>query len=123
MEAALYSGVLSSGLPVAGKVAFVGLLSVCLVGSFVQPFRRYREAERRRRAGLPLRPEVTTSRRGAQRGGALGALAYGGVGIAQGFFVIGVALGFGWFAFMLFFTLQKEYGLEHDARLRYEGKA
>ncbi|RKS72652.1 hypothetical protein CLV35_2900 [Motilibacter peucedani] len=94
------------------------------MGSFVQPHRRFRESERRRRAGLPLRPEAPTSpRRRAHGGGALGSLAYGGVGWAPGLLVIGVALGFGWFVFLLFSSLRREFGLEHDARLRYEGKA
>ncbi|WP_147431976.1 hypothetical protein [Motilibacter peucedani] len=123
VEFGVYYAFLTSDLPGLAKVVFVGLVTVCLIGSFVQPYRRTREAERRRRDGDPLRPDYRKNRTRGAGGGALGAMAYGGVGLAQGFFALAVVLGFGWFVFMLFFALQREYGVEHDARLRYEGKA
>lgn len=51
-------------------------------------------------------------------GSALAALARAGSALAAALLVISVVFSLGWFAVMFLWTLQKEYGIEHEARLR-----
>ncbi len=98
---------------------------LCLVflASFVQPVRAFRTGEQRRRAGLLLRPDLPPGggRRAAGTGGAgTAALVRAGNPVASVFFVLGVIGYFGWFVVAFVWALQREFGFEHDARLRLQ---
>ena len=92
-----------------------------LVASLVRPARALVEAERRRRAGLVLRPGWGVGSPARRGGGAgIGAMARARQSLAAATLVLGVVLFFGWFVVFVISTLQREYGVEHDARLRLQ---
>jgi len=106
--------------PDAGRWAWRVGWAALLVAGLVRPLRALAGVARRRRAGQFLRPDgvAGTSRPGG--GAGIGALARTGDTVASGALVVGVLLFFGWFVTFLIFTLQPEYGVEHDARLRLQ---
>lgn len=122
VEDRFLTAALSSPSATARAVMTV-VLCLAFVASFVQPVRTFRTVEQRRRAGLLLRPDLLPGggRRPAGAGGAgLGALVRTGNPVASAFFVLGVIGFFGWFVVAFIWALQREYGIEHDARLRLQ---
>ena len=108
-------------LPVKGGAL---LVVACAVGySFVRAFSAFVRVERIRAEGELFRPgfraeqEVARSRRLGEAGGIAAALVQAGAGILL---VISVVFCFGWFVVLFLWSLQREFGIERDARIRYE---
>jgi len=110
-EAGLLEAGSDLGSPV-GRWLWRAGWAVLLVASLVRPARALIEAERRRRAGLVLRPDGLAAHPRASR--------RAGRPLAGAALMIGVVLFFGWFVVFVIATLQPEYGIEHDARLRLQ---
>jgi len=105
-----------------GRWAWRAGWAAVLLASLVRPTRVAMVERRRRRSGQLLHPELLPGervRRGGG-GGALGAMVNGGSVVAGAFLAINVVMFFGWFVYWLFATLQREYAVEHDARLRLQ---
>lgn len=108
--------------PAALRVVLAAAVCLAFGSSFVRPVRAFRGGEARRRGGLLLRPDLLPG--GGTRAGAggagVGALARAGSPAAAGLLLLGVVGFFGWFLLLFVYSLQREYGTEHDARLRLQ---
>lgn len=138
MLLALLVGTLITGGAVGALITSKASLAVRVpillaIGSGVtysshKAFKAFFRAERIKKSAEILRPGLNGDRaasraaRYGMAGSALAALARAGSALAAALLVISVVFSLGWFAVMFLWTLQKEYGIEHDARLRLEQK-
>jgi hypothetical protein len=112
---------IASGIGSAtGRWAWRAGWATLLVASLIRPMRGLLTATRRRRAGHLLRPDWPGPANRTSGGAGLGTLARTGNTLAGAALALGIVLFFGWFVVFLIFTLQPEYGIEHDARLRLQ---
>lgn len=99
------------------------LLALAFVASFVQPVRTFRTGEQRRRAGLLLRPDLLPGGvplSDGTSGGRLRTLLRTGDRLMSASLLLAVVFHFGWIMIMFIWAFQREYGIEHDARLRLQ---
>lgn len=116
--------VVDHAVPLAVRGLGLALIALASGHSMVRAWQAFVTVERRRRAGEMLRqPDLVGDRR-QRRAGLAGAVtgttAIGGSLAGGALLVIGVVGYLGWFIVMFVWTLQREYGIEHDARVRFE---
>lgn len=122
----LFGAIVESKDPITVKVIALSVITLGISFSFVWALQEFFRAERRRRAGQLLRPGVSSqlaTQRGRQYGALGAALAVGARGgslIAGVLFVVSIIFCYGWLVVFFINTLRREYGVEHDARLRLE---
>lgn len=108
------------------KIGALVVIALAIIYSFVQAFAKFFQVERLRKQARILRPnfdyrnDLVKRRRYGEMAGLLTIAVRAGSLLAGALLVISVIACFGWFVVMFIWTLQKEYGGEHDARLRLE---
>lgn len=121
-------GIITSKASLAVKIPILLVIVSAVAYSSYRAFVAFFRVEKLKKNGDILRPgvdkesAVSRASRYGMAGGALAALARAGSALAAALIVISVVFSFGWFVVMFLWTLQKEYGIEHDARIRLEQK-
>ena len=103
-----------------GRWAWRTAWAAQVIASLVRPARAMLAAARLKRAGQLLRPDWPQSAQATGRGSRVGAVARIAAALAGARLVVDVVLSFGWIVMFLIWTLEAEYGVEHDARLRLQ---
>ena len=107
------------GLPVGVRVMILVVVAGAIVYSGFKAWQGFREGERLRRAGR--RPTQRRLGTGAGATGmSTGASVRRGSAVTSAFLVIGSVFFLGWFVVLVLWSLQPEYGIEHQARQALE---
>lgn len=122
----LTAAIAQSKVGIGVKISSLLVIALAIAYSFVRAFAAFFRVERLRRHDRIFRPsfdsqrELAKSRRYGAIGGVLAVAIRAGSLLAGALLVISGIFCFGWFVVLFIWSLQREYGVEHDARLRLE---
>lgn len=126
ITAGLVGAIVQSHISVVVKIIAVLIIAAAIGVSMARAFKAFFRTEQNRKNGDILRPEFDEQRarsqghRYAAAGTLLAAATRTGSFITGALLVVSVVCCFGWFIVLFVWTLQKELGVEHDARIRLE---
>lgn len=118
--------IVESRAAVGLKIGALVVIALAIAYSLVQAFAAFFRVERLRKQARILRPtfdyrsELAKRRRYGTMAGLLAVAVRAGSLLAGALLVVSVIACIGWFVVLFIWTLQKEYGIEHDARVRLE---
>jgi hypothetical protein len=126
MTAGRIGAIVESRVAMIIKVIALGIVACAIALSTFRAFKAFFRAERNRKLGRLLRPNFDSERAAEQSrrygtvGAILAATARAGSLVSGALLGLSVIFCFGWFIVIFLSTFQKEFGVEHDARLRLQ---
>jgi hypothetical protein len=126
ITAGLVGAIVQSNSSIAIKFVALVVIASAIIASTLRAFKAFFRVERNRKIGRIFRPDfdsqaaTSKGRRHAGVAAIVAAITRTGSLIAGALLVVSVVFCFGWFIVLFLWTLQRELGVEHDARIRLE---